>query len=256
MQDATQAGHIQYQVADGIATIEFYHPGHNSLPGRLLSELTEALDQAGKDELVKVVILRSAGDRTFCAGASFDELAAIDNPTRGKAFFLGFANVINAIRRCPKFVLGRVQGKAIGGGVGLACAVDYCVATRFSAVKLSELAIGIGPFVVGPAVARKIGQAAFQQLTINATALKPAEWAREKGMYAEVFEDAAAMDEHLNELAQKLANSNPEAMQNLKEVFWQSAHDWDELLAERAATSGQLVLSDFSRKAIARFKGK
>lgn len=256
MEDKTLLGEITTQIERGIATITFSHPAHNSLPGRLLAELKTAIETAGQNDEVRVIILRSGGDRTFCAGASFDELMAIQDETTGKTFFLGFANVINAIRKCPKFVLGRVQGKAIGGGVGLASATDYCVATKFAAVKLSELAIGIGPFVVGPAVARKVGQSAFQQLAINATALQSAEWAREKGLYTAVFDDATAMDEHLEELAQKLAKSSPEAMRELKRISWEGTENWDELLDTRAAISGELVLSDFTRNAIAAFKNK
>lgn len=256
MEDKTLLGEITTQIERGIATITFSHPAHNSLPGRLLAELKTAIETAGQNDEVGVIILRSGGDRTFCAGASFDELMAIQDETTGKTFFLGFANVINAIRKCPKFILGRVQGKAIGGGVGLASATDYCVATKFAAVKLSELAIGIGPFVVGPAVARKVGQSAFQQLAINATALQSAEWAREKGLYAAVFDDAIAMDEHLEELAQKLAKSSPEAMRELKRISWEGTENWDELLDTRAAISGELVLSDFTRNAIAAFKNK
>lgn len=256
MQDKTLLGQIETSLSGGIATITFSHPAHNSLPGRLLAQLKDAIEQAGENEDVRVIILRSGGDRTFCAGASFDELMAIDDEATGKEFFLGFARVINAIRKCPKFVLGRVQGKAIGGGVGLASATDYCVATRFAAVKLSELAIGIGPFVVGPAVARKVGQSAFQQLAIDATALQSADWAREKGLYTAVFEDAVVMDEYLQALAKKLAQSSPAAMRELKRISWEGTEHWDELLDTRAAISGQLVLSDFTRQAIAAFKNK
>ena len=256
MQDKTLLGQIETSISEGIATITFSHPAHNSLPGRLLAQLKEAIEQAGQDDEIRVIILRSGGDRTFCAGASFDELMAIQDEVTGKEFFLGFARVINAIRKCPKFVLGRVQGKAIGGGVGLASATDYCVATRFAGIKLSELAIGIGPFVVGPAVARKMGQSAFQQLAIDATALQSAEWAREKGLYTAVFDDATAMDEYLQTLAGKLAGSSPAAMKELKRVSWEGTEHWDELLDTRAAISGELVLSDFTRNAIAAFKNK
>ncbi len=256
MEDRTLQGQIETQKKDGIATITFSHHAHNCFPGRLLAQLKDAIDAAGTDDTVRVIILRSGGDRTFCAGASFDELMAIQDEVSGKEFFLGFARIINAIRKCPKFVLGRVQGKAIGGGVGLASATDYCVATRFAGVKLSELAIGIGPFVVGPAVARKVGQSAFQQLAINATALQSADWAKAKGLYTEVFEDADQMDAHLAELAQKLAQSSPAAMRELKRVSWEGTEHWDELLDTRAAISGELVLSEFTRKAIAAFKTK
>ncbi|MCB0636473.1 MAG: enoyl-CoA hydratase/isomerase family protein [Lewinella sp.] len=256
MEDKTLLGSITTAQADGIATITFSHPAHNSLPGRLLAQLTQAIKQAGEDEAVRVIILRSGGERTFCAGASFDELMAIGDLEQGKAFFLGFANVINAIRTCPKFVLGRVQGKAIGGGVGLAAATDICLATEHASVKLSELAIGIGPFVVGPAVARKVGQAAFQQLAIDASSWQTAGWALEKGLFQQVFPTVGEMDEHLQALAKRLAGSSPAAMRELKRVSWAGTEDWDELLDARAAISGELVLSNFAQEAIAAFKNK
>ncbi|MEL6635129.1 MAG: enoyl-CoA hydratase/isomerase family protein [Bacteroidota bacterium] len=256
MEDKTLLGSVDTQVADGVATITFYHPAHNSLPGKLLAQLRAAIDATGADAAVKVVVLRSAGDRTFCAGASFDELIAIAGLEEGKRFFSGFANVINACRKCPKLIIGRVQGKAVGGGVGVAAATDYCFATRYASVKLSELAVGIGPFVVGPAVERKLGTSAMTQLAYNATEWRTAEWARDRGLYAEVYESAKAMDEAIGQLAGRLAQSNPEAMRLMKKAFWEGTEHWDQLLAERAATSGQLVLSDFTRKAIERFKNK
>jgi methylglutaconyl-CoA hydratase len=237
----------------GIREIEFFHPAHNSLPSDILAKLAKTITDAGKDHSVKVIILRSGGDRTFCAGASFNELIAIEDFETGKKFFLGFANVINACRTCPKPVIGRVQGKSVGGGVGLASAVDYCFATKFAAAKLSELAVGIGPFVVGPAVERKVGLSAYSQMTLNATEFYSAEWAQEKGLYADVFESIEAMDEAIMVLAQKLAESNPEALRLLKEVFWAGCENWTELLDERAAMSGKLVLSDFTKEALKRF---
>ncbi|MCB0704787.1 MAG: enoyl-CoA hydratase/isomerase family protein [Saprospiraceae bacterium] len=252
--DKRQQGSVETSRKGGLAIIEFFHPAQNSLPGRLLAELTQAIQDAGVDETVKLILLKSAGDRTFCAGASFDELMAIEDLDTGKAFFLGFANVINALRKCPKLVVGRVQGKCVGGGVGLASAVDFCVATKYASVKLSELAVGIGPFVVGPAVERKIGKSAMCQLAINATEWKSAEWARDKGLFAEVFEDIEAMDAWLEAFLDRLEASNPEAMNNLKSVFWEGAEHWDELLDTRAAMSGKLVLSDYTKNAIAKFK--
>jgi methylglutaconyl-CoA hydratase len=221
-----------------------------------LSQLTLAIEEAGTHPETKVVVLRSAGDRTFCAGASFDELSAIDNLEQGKRFFLGFANVINAMRKCPKFIVGRVQGKAVGGGVGLASAVDYCLATKWASVKLSELAVGIGPFVVGPAVQRKIGLSAFSQMSINAKEWQTAAWAKEKGLFTEVFDTAEQLDAYLEHFVETLKSYNPEAMKKLKEVIWEGTENWDELLDARAAISGQLVLSDFTRDAIAAFKKK
>lgn len=255
--NATEQGNVTFEINEkGIATIEFFHPMSNSLPGKVLNKLANTITELGNKENVKVIILKSAGDRAFCAGASFDELISIEDFETGKVFFSGFANVINAARKCPKFIIGRVQGKAVGGGVGMASAVDYCYATKFAAVKLSELAVGIGPFVVGPAVERKIGTSAMSMLAINATEWYPAEWAKEKSLYAEIFDSIEAMDEAIDVLANKLAQSNPEAMSMLKKVFWEGTEHWDTLLSERAAMSGRLVLSDFTRNAINAFKKK
>jgi methylglutaconyl-CoA hydratase len=246
--------YVKLDVENGIGTIEFFHPQSNSLPGHILAELANIITNAGKDDAIKVIILKSKGERAFCAGASFDELIAIDNVTTGKEFFSGFANVINAARKCPKFIIGRVQGKAVGGGVGMASATDYCFATKFASVKLSELAIGIGPFVVGPAVERKIGISAFSAMTINATKWFDAEWAREKGLYTEVFDSAEEMDAEIEKLASTLSNSNPQAMEGLKKIMWEGTEHWDTLLMERAESSGKLVLSDFTKDAISKFK--
>ena len=241
---------------NAIGTIEFFHPQSNALPGSILAELSHTIELAGKDNSIKVIILKSAGDRAFCAGASFDELIAIDNENTGKEFFSGFANVINAARKCPKFIIGRVQGKAVGGGVGMASATDYCFATKFASAKLSELAIGIGPFVVGPAVERKIGTSAFCAMTINANKWFDANWAKEKGLYTEVFDLTDEMDNEIQKLATTLSQSNPEAMLELKKVMWKGSENWDTLLMERAEQSGKLVLSEFTRNAIEKFKTK
>ena len=239
-----------------VGTIEFFHPQSNSLPGHILAELATTITKAGEDDNIKVIVLKSSGERAFCAGASFDELVAIDTPENGKKFFSGFANVINAARKCPKFIIGRVQGKSVGGGVGMASATDYCFATKFASVKLSELAIGIGPFVVGPAVERKVGNSAFSAMTINAGKWFDASWAREKGLYTEVFDSVNEMDVEVAKLATTLSKSNAEAMEGLKKVMWQGSEHWDELLMERAVNSGTLVLSDFTKNAIEKFKTK
>ena len=247
-------GFVKSETLDGICTVSFFHPASNSLPGTILAEIADAIKSAGLDSEVKVVVLKSEGDRAFCAGASFDELMAIENEQEGLEFFSGFANVINAIRTCPKFVIGRVQGKAVGGGVGLAAAVDHCYATKFASVKLSELAIGIGPFVVGPAVERKLGTSGFAQLTIDAASWKTAEWAAQHGLYSEVYSSVEEMDSAIESLTSRLASSSPEAMRELKSVLWSGTQNWGELLKERAAISGRLVLSDFTRDAIKAFK--
>lgn len=248
--------YVKINTENGIGTIEFFHPQSNSLPGHILAVLATTIAKAGEDDNIKVIILKSAGERAFCAGASFDELVAIDTPENGKKFFSGFANVINAARKCPKFIIGRVQGKVVGGGVGMVSATDYCFATKFASAKLSELAIGIGPFVVGPAVEHKVGKSAFSAMTINATKWFDANWAREKGLYTEIYDSSEEMDIEVEKLATTLSKSNTEAMEGLKKVMWQGTDHWDTLLMERAVSSGTLVLSDFTRNAIAKFKNK
>jgi methylglutaconyl-CoA hydratase len=228
----------------------------NSLPGHILQTLADTITELAADERTKVLVLQSQGSKAFCAGASFDELISIQDLETGLAFFSGFAKVINACRKAPKLIIGRVQGRAVGGGVGLASATDYCFATNRAEVKLSELAVGIGPFVVGPAVERKIGRSAMSELAINATEWRSAQWAKDKGLYTEIYEDEASMDAAIQTLSTKLAQSNPEAMQELKKIFWEGTENWDELLVQRAAISGRLVLSEFTRNAISAFKAK
>ncbi len=248
--------YVNSTINDGVATIEFFHPASNSLPGAILNKLAETITEVGNNEAALVIILKSAGERAFCAGASFDELIAIEDAAGGLEFFSGFAKVINAMRKCPKFIIGRIHGKAVGGGVGLASSVDYAIATKFASVKLSELAVGIGPFVVGPAVERKVGLSAFSMLSIDATEWRTAEWAEGHGLYASIHDTAEEMDQAINTLVGKLKTSSPEAMAELKKVFWKDTDDWDQLLADRAAISGRLVLSDFTRNAINKFKAK
>lgn len=255
--DTTTVGRVAIATdQQGITTITFFHPSHNSLPGVILNELANTIAKAGQDKQTKVIVLKSEGDRTFCAGASFDELIAIENKEQGLEFFSGFARVINACRKSGKIIIGRVQGKAIGGGVGVAASTDYCFATKFAAVKLSELALGIGPFVVGPAVERKIGLAAFSQLSLDASEFQSAEWAKDKGLYAEVYASVEEMDAAVQAFATKLAAYSPDALKAMKEVFWQGTGHWDELLVQRAGISGTLVLSDFTRNFIQKFKAK
>jgi methylglutaconyl-CoA hydratase len=254
--EAKDLGSVEYTINNQIATIEFGHPLSNSLPGKILGKLAETITELGNNNEVSVIIIKSLGEKAFCAGASFDELISIKDFETGKLFFSGFAKVINACRKCPKFIIGRVQGKTVGGGVGVASAVDYCYASKNAEVKLSELAVGIGPFVVGPAVERKIGLSAMSELAINATEWRSAEWAKNKGLFAEIFDSIEELDREVDNLAKKLAKSNPEAMSMLKKVFWEGTDHWDELLSDRAAMSGKLVLSDFTVNAINSFKSK
>jgi methylglutaconyl-CoA hydratase len=257
MNQAINQGGVQVVTDErGLAPVEFFHPLSNSLPGKVLAKLAETITALGEDAAVKLIVLKSAGERAFCAGASFDELISIEDLPTGKVFFSGFANVINAMRTCPKLIIGRVQGKAVGGGVGLASSVDYCFATKHAAVKLSELAVGIGPFVVGPAVERKLGLSGMTDLAINATEWRSAQWAHERGLYNDVFDDTQAMDAAVEALVSKLLSSSSDAMRGLKRVFWEGTEHWDQLLAERAAVSGELILSQSAKDAINAFKSK
>ena len=247
-------GSLYTHTENNIATIEFGHDASNSFPSELLGRLTKAFNELSNNESVRVILLKSEGDKAFCAGASFEELIAVTNLEEGKQFFSGFANVINAMRKCKKPIIGRIQGKTVGGGVGLASACDYCLATEAASIKLSELTIGIGPFVIAPAVTRKIGLAAFEALAWDASQWKNAYWAKEKGLYARVFETITELDKEVQVFAERLASYNPKATQQMKKISWQGTEHWQELLIERAAISGELVLSEFTKKALEKFK--
>jgi methylglutaconyl-CoA hydratase len=249
--------YVRISVAhNGVATVEFYHPNHNSLPSTLLAELSDAFDTLGADSSVKCIVLRSAEHKTFCAGASFDELVEINDFESGKRFFGGFGRVINSMRKCPKIIIGRVHGKAVGGGVGLAAATDYCMASSWASVRLSELAVGFGPFVIGPAVERKIGTANFAKMSLTPTEWQTAAWATTQGLFQDHFDIPERMDAYLSNFTATLCDYSPEALLSLKRVFWAGTDHWDTLLDERAAISGQLALSEFTRAAIAAFKAK
>lgn len=247
-------GYVKSEITEGIATVTFHHPKSNSLPGHVLRGMAQAIEQAGQDPSVRVIILRSEGDKAFCAGASFDELVAIDSAEKGLSFFSGFAQVINAIRKAPVFVIGRIHSHCVGGGVGLACAVDIAYAHESASARLSELAVGIGPFVVGPAVERKTGTGTFGLLSATPAQRRSATWCEQRGIYAEVFPTTEALDARIDTHARELAAYSPAAMAELKKVMWRGTEDWDTLLTERAAVSGRLVLSAFTRNAIAKFK--
>lgn len=246
--------YVKLNTKNEVGYIEFFHPSHNSLPSNLLSQLARTIANAGEDESIKVIVLKSGGDRTFCAGASFEELVDIDDEEKGKEFFSGFANVINAMRKCPKFIIGRIQGKTVGGGVGLTAATDYCMATKFAAIKLSELNVGIGPFVVGPAIQRKIGLSGMSQIAMDANSFYPAEWAQQKGLFTQVFESTEELDEAVTVFSENLCTYNPKAMSEMKTMFWRGTDDWDMLLMQRAKISGRLVLSEFTKDTLRKYK--
>lgn len=249
-------GEITTKIESNIGTIEFYHPKGNSLPGQMLRDLANTISEMGNNTDVHVLVLKSRGDGAFCAGASFDELIAIDDYEEGKRFFMGFAMVLNAMRQCPKLIIVRIQGKTVGGGVGIAAAGDYTIAHESAAIKLSELALGIGPFVVGPAVERKVGTSAFSTLSVDASSWNSAKWARENGLFSKVCENHFDLDEEVESLAKQLAGYSPDAMKELKKVLWKETEDWEELLEKRAEISGRLVLSDFTKNFIEEFKNK
>ena len=247
-------GTINIAIRNKVATITFFHAASNSLPSELINRFIDSIDRLASNDEVNVIILQSEGDKTFCAGASFNELTSIDNIEEGKLFFSGFANIINTMRKCPKFIIGRAQGKAVGGGVGILAATDYCFATEAADIKLSELSIGIGPFVIAPAVERKIGVSALNELTLDANHWRTAYWAKDKGLFNTVFDNIRDMDASIDILATNLAKYNLQAMQEMKKVLWQDTDHWDELLLERAEISGKLVLSDFTKDALSKFK--
>ena len=246
--------YVNINIENEVGYIEFYHPDHNAMPTENLQKLTQTIQDAGNNDAIKVLVIKSGGDRTFCAGASFKELISINNEAAGKQFFLGFANLMNTMRQCPKFIIGRVQGKAIGGGVGLAAATDYCLATKFASIKLSELSIGIGPFVIEPVVTRKMGLAAMSQMTLDAETFYNADFAKENKLYNSIYDTTEALDEAVKSIAEKLSCYNPEALKAMKSVIWEGTDHWDSLLTDRAEISGKLVLSDFTKETLKRFK--
>lgn len=256
MSDILSQGTVTSKISNHIGYIEFHHPLSNSLPGALLDAIASEISSLGHNPDVRVIVLKSSGEKAFCSGASFDELISIDSEERGLIFFSGFAKVINAVRKIDKFVIARIHGKAVGGGVGIAAAADYTLALDTASVKLSELAVGIGPFVVGPAVERKIGKADFMELAIDATNWRTAKWASDKGLYSEIFSTIEDLDQGVERMASTLAKSSPEAMADLKRIFWEGTENWDQLLTDRAKISGRLVLSDFTKDFIKNFKNK
>jgi len=247
-------GSLYTNINDKVATIEFGHPASNSFVAELLDRLTAEFHILSENSDISVIILKSEGDRAFCAGASFDELMAVSNLEEGKVFFSGFAKVINAMRICKKVIVGRVQGKTVGGGVGLASACDYVFASVDASIRLSELTIGIAPLVIEPAVERKIGTAAISELSLAPSDWKNAYWAKEKGLFSEVFDSVKELDKDLEFFVEKLASYNPEALEEWKKVLWKDTSHWDKLLLDRAAITGRLVLSEFTRNALSKFQ--
>lgn len=239
-----------------IATIEFFHPKHNSLPSKLLRDLIQAINEVGNDQTIKVIVLQSFGNRTFCAGASFEEMSKITTESAGKDFFAGFANLINTIRLCPKIIIGRVQGKAVGGGVGLIAASDYCLATKYASIKLSELDIGIGPFVISPVIKRKIGLSSLTKITLESQSFFSAEWSKNNGLYSEIYENQEELDVAIKIIANKVCTYNPQSVIKMKRIFWEGTENWDDLLDKRSEISGKLAMTSFTKSKLFKFKNK
>ena len=250
----TMTGSIFTHIDHYIATITFSHPKSNSFPSDLLQKLVDTFNRLSSDDNVRIIILQSEGTKAFCAGASFDELLEVNDAESGKQFFSGFANLINSMRKCSKLIIGRIHGKAVGGGVGIAAACDYSFATEASDIKLSELSIGIGPFVIAPALERKIGIAAVGELSLDAKSWRTAYWAEKKGLFNTVFENTRDLDRGIDILSHQLSQYNPEALIDMKKMFWEGTEHWDELLIKRAEITGKLVLSDFTKEALSKFK--
>ncbi|MEN2402126.1 enoyl-CoA hydratase/isomerase family protein [Flavobacterium sp. MC2016-06] len=253
MRQDKQVGSLETTIQKTVATVQFGHPASNSFPRHLLDRLTAELNYLSANPEVSVIVLQSEGAQVFCSGASFDELLEVKNIEQGTEFFSGFANLINAMRTCSKVIIGRVQGKTVGGGVGIIAACDYAFGTPESAVKLSELAIGIGPFVIEPAVSRKIGKIAMSEMTLAAHEWKTADWALQKGLFSAVY-SAKELDSAVAFFAKKLSTYNPEALSEMKKIIWEGTEDWESLLLERAKITGRLVLSDFAKNALMQFK--
>lgn len=254
MSTTRENGSLYTKIHGKVATVEFGHPASNSFVAELLDRLTAEFHKLSENPDIAVIVLKSEGDRAFCAGASFDELMAVSNLEEGKLFFSGFANVINAMRSCKKVIIGRLQGKTVGGGVGLASACDYVFASVAASIRLSELTIGIAPLVIGPAVERKIGTAAISELSLSPSEWKNAYWAQEKGLFSKVFDSMKELDKELEFFTEKLSSYNPEALSAWKKALWEGTSHWDKLLVDRAALTGKLVLSEFTRNALSKFK--
>ncbi len=254
MSTSRDSGSLFSSINDKVATVEFGHRAGNSFVLEMLDRFADEIQKLSDNDAISVIILKSEGNRAFCGGASFDELLAISNLDEGKVFFSGFAKVINAMRKCKKVIIGRVQGKTVGGGVGLAAACDYVFASEAASIRLSELSIGIAPLVIAPAVVRKIGTAALSEMSLSPTEWKSAYWAQEKGLFSKVFDNIKELDKELDFFAHKLSDYNPDALAAWKKVLWEGTSHWDDLLKERAAITGELVLSEFTKNALSKFK--
>ncbi len=227
-----------------IGFLEFGNPAGNSLPSPLLKAFKAGLIALEKDSNVRVIVIQSFGDRAFCGGASLAEMKTLQTLEEATAFFMGIADLINTLRSLSKFVIGRVHGKVVGGGVGLVAACDYVLANRTAQIKLSELSIGIGPYVIEPVVSRKIGGTAFAQLSLDAHQWKSATWAEDKGLYNALFETQVELDLAVKTNAERFASYPEKAVKTLRKLHWKETEHWDKLLPKNAAITGELALQE------------
>ncbi len=246
-------GFVNQEIKNNISEITFGTQKSNSLPGEILELLAETILESGKDQSVKAILLKSEGEKAFCAGASFDELLEIEELEKSKIFFGGFAKVLNAMRSCGKLVIVRVQGKTTGGGVGIACAADYCFATKDSAMALTELNLGIGPFVIGPFVERKVGKSAYSAMSIDAD-FRSADWCEKHDVYHSVSENISEMDEEIKAFMEKLSTRSSEALALIKKVSWEGTEHFAQLMPERILMSASLILEDSAKENIGKIK--
>ncbi len=246
-------GFVTSEIKNNISEITFGTPKSNSLPGEILEKLAQTILECGKDQNVKAILLQSEGEKSFCAGASFDELLEIEELEKSKIFFGGFAKVLNAMRSCGKLVIVRVQGKTTGGGVGIACAADYCFGTTDSALALTELNLGIGPFVIGPFVERKIGKSAYSAMSIDAD-FRSAEWCERHDIYQSVSENIPEMDSKIEKFLEVLSNRSSDALALIKKVSWEGTEHFDQLMPERILMSASLILEDSAKENIGKIK--
>ena len=246
-------GFVTSEIKNNISEITFGTPKSNSLPGEILELLAKTILESGEDQNVKAILLKSEGEKAFCAGASFDELLEIEELEKSKIFFGGFAKVLNAIRSCGKLVIARVQGKTTGGGVGIACAADYCFATKDAAMALTELNLGIGPFVIGPYVERKLGKSAYAAMSIDAD-FRSADWCEKHDVYHSVSENIQMMDEEIDKFLEKLSTRSSDALALIKKVSWEGTEHFEQLMPERILMSASLILEDSAKENIGKIK--
>lgn len=249
-----QNGSLHSRISKGIATIEFGHPKANSLTSALLEGLMQEFNSLSENDKVSLILLKSKGEGAFCAGASFDELLQIDNLTDATHFFNGFANVFLAMRNCKKPIVGQIQGKATGGGVGLIAACDYTLATENAWIRLPELAIGIAPFVIAPVLIRKIGTTALNEMYMTPNLWKESHWAQRYNLYTQVLKNIKELNEQTAHFTENLAKINSNVLAEMKQITWKNTENWSEELHKNATLSAKFLLSEETKSILMNFK--